>query len=145
MPNVDFSSAPHVRELLETEKVAWLTTIAPSGTPQPTVIWFVWDGEAITVFSQPTSKRLRNLQQNNRVALNFNSDETGSFDAVITGTATINEDAASTDAAKLVPAKYTYEGEAPGTLGKTGLTPEKYFEEYSVAIRIEPERVRGSR
>lgn len=139
MAPVDFSNAPHVEGLLATEQVAWLTTVAPSGTPQPNVVWFVWDGEAITVFSQPHSKRIRNLKENGRVSLHFNTDEHGSFDAVITGPTTLTEEGKSVDAAKLIPGKYA------GGLESLGMTPEQFFAEYSVAIRIEPKRIRGSK
>src|SRR5436190_12240754 len=33
-----------VERRLREEKIAWLTTVAPSGTPQPVPVWFLWDG-----------------------------------------------------------------------------------------------------
>lgn len=139
MTNADFSNAPHVEEMLRAEQVAWLTTVAQSGTPQPNIVWFVWDGEHITVFSQPHSKRIRNLTENNRVSLHFNTDEHGSFDAVITGPVKLIRDGASVDAAKLIPQKYK------DGLDSLGMTPEQFFADYSVALQIEPRRVRGSK
>ena len=44
--------------LMETEIVAWLTTVTPGGVPQSSVICFVWDGETILTYSEssdPTS------------------------------------------------------------------------------------------
>ncbi len=139
MSDVDFSNAPHVEEMLKTEQVAWLTTVARSGTPQPNIVWFVWDGQHITVFSQPHSKRIRNLTENSRVSVHFNTDEHGSFDGVITGPVKLIRDGASVDAAKLVPGKYER------GLRSLGMTPEQFFAEYSVALQIEPKRIRGTK
>jgi predicted pyridoxine 5'-phosphate oxidase superfamily flavin-nucleotide-binding protein len=43
---------------LDAEEVAWLITVAPDGTPSPTPVWFLWDGEyAVPVRITPTKLR----------------------------------------------------------------------------------------
>lgn len=137
MTTSELNMSPQVRDLLESEQVAWLTTVAASGTPQPTIVWFVWDGDAITVFSQPDSKRIHNLKENGRVSFHFNTDKTGSFEAVITGPTILIADGANAEAARLIPKKYG------AALESLGMTPERFFADYSIAIRIEPKRIRA--
>jgi len=72
---------------LEEDLVAWLTTVAADGTPQSSVVSFIWDGEAIGVFSSPTAPKVRNIRANPRVGFHFNTDEMGYQWAVIDGTA----------------------------------------------------------
>ena len=44
---IDTSSSfgRRVVERLENEHVVWLTTVAADGTPQPSPVWFLWDGQ----------------------------------------------------------------------------------------------------
>ncbi len=38
---------------LDDERVVWLTTVAPSGTPAPTPVWFLWHDDEILISSEP--------------------------------------------------------------------------------------------
>ena len=46
MPSIDFTTEFGRRALnrLENEQVIWITTTSKSGAPQPSPVWFVWDG-----------------------------------------------------------------------------------------------------
>jgi PPOX class probable F420-dependent enzyme len=72
---------------LEREEIIWLTTCRPEGTPQPSPVWFHWDGEALLIYSQPDTPKLQNIAANPRVALNFNATPTGGDVVVLAGTA----------------------------------------------------------
>lgn len=139
LSSVDFSTGvgPRILEQLESEHIIWLTTMAPSGTPQPNVVWFHWDGEAVTVLVEPSSRRIVNLANNDRVSLHFDSKDNGRHMSVITGSATIDMDGADTPAAKAIAEKYAER------IASIGTTPEAFLKPYSVAIRIVPERLRG--
>ena len=39
-----------VQPMLAEERVVWLSTVRPDGTPHLVPTWFLWDGEALIVF-----------------------------------------------------------------------------------------------
>ena len=122
---------------LDHEVVVWLTTVALSGTPQPTPVWFYWTGAEFLVFSQADKAKLRNLTTNPRVAVNFNGTETGGDIQVFTGHATIDETGPSADELEAYDAKYD------DAIKEIGLTRESFHAEYSILIRITPDKLRG--
>ncbi|MEV0293154.1 TIGR03667 family PPOX class F420-dependent oxidoreductase [Nocardia sp. NPDC050710] len=126
-----------VAERLNNELVAWLTTVGATGTPQPNPVWFQWrDGEFL-LFSQAGTSKLRNIARNPRVSLHLNSNEHGGDIVVLTGTARIDDERPSDDEINSYTTKYT-EG-----LVDISMTPEQFYAEYSVAVRITPDRLRG--
>lgn len=77
------------RRLAE-ELIIWLVTTGKDGTPQPSPVWFVWDGETVLIFSKPDAPKVRNIQACSRVALHFNSDARGWDVVVFTSTAALD-------------------------------------------------------
>ena len=136
---IDFNSefGKRVHKRLEHESVIWLTTVDSKGNPQPRPVWFLWDGETILIYSQPAAHKLRHIEKNARVALNFNSDEEGGDVVVILGQAEIMRP--STPANQIAAYLEKYRGGIAGI----EMTPESFSQEYSVAIRVKPERLRG--
>ena len=133
--NTDFGR--RVADHLENDQVVWLTTVNPDQTPQPSPVWFLWDGETVLMYSQPGTPKLRNIGHHPRVSLNFNSTPTGGDVIILTGDA--REDT-SAPPAKDSPAyieKYTR------GLEEIGLTPEDFTRAYSVPVRVRPTSLRG--
>ncbi len=126
-----------VERRLREDTIIWLTTVRRDGTPQPTPVWFFWEGETILMYSQPNQQKERNIAHSPRVSLNFDGDGHGGNIIVLTGEARIVPDAPlATDVPEYV-AKY-----AEGIKG-IGMTPESMAQAFSVAIRITPTDVRG--
>ncbi len=125
-----------IRRLKE-EEIIWLTTVRGDGMPQPTPVWFLWDGETFLIYSQPKAYKLRNLAHNPRVALNLNSDAEGGNVLIIFGQARVDPDAPKAKANPAYLEKYRR------GIADIGMTPESMSSEYSVAIRVTPEHVRG--
>lgn len=122
---------------LNSEQVVWLTTVAPSGTPQPNPVWFSWrDGEFL-IFTQPGTPKLRNISRNPRVALNLNSTATGGEVVIFAAAARVAQVWPGAAEIAAFAAKY-----ADGLAG-LGMSPEEFFADYSIAVRIVPDRVRG--
>jgi PPOX class probable F420-dependent enzyme len=71
--------------------VVWLTTVSPKLRPQPSAVWFLWDGETVLVYSAG-SARIKNIAGNPQVALNFNSDEHGDDISILYGEAAIDDE-----------------------------------------------------
>ncbi|MGW5113101.1 TIGR03667 family PPOX class F420-dependent oxidoreductase [Nocardia sp. NPDC004123] len=133
--NTDFGVK--VTEHLVQDTIIWLTTVSPSGTPQPNPVWFQWDDGAFLLFTQPGTPKLRNIAANSRVSLNLNSTATGGDVIVFTGTARVDADGASAAELDAFVEKYT-EG-----LVDIGMTREQFFADYSVPVRVVPDRLRG--
>ncbi|MEU4194310.1 TIGR03667 family PPOX class F420-dependent oxidoreductase [Kribbella sp. NPDC026611] len=122
---------------LDDEIVIWLTTVGKSGTPAPNPVWFLWHDGEIIVASQRGKAKLHNLAANPRVTLNFNATHNGGEVGVITGTAVIDAQPLSGDTLAAYTAKYA----AP--IKALGLTPPQFHADYSVVIRITPDKLRG--
>lgn len=126
-----------VLKRLKEEQVIWLTTVAADGTPQPNPVWFWWDGESILIYTRPAYKKVVNLRKRPRVSLHFDATATGEDIVVFTGTAQID---AGTPPVHQNP---DYVKKYRQGLIDLGSSPEQMGEEYSVPIRIRPDKVRG--
>ena len=125
--------ASHLRE----EIVVWLTTVTPSGSPLPMPVWFIWDGDESVVMYSMSGARVRNLEANPRVALNFSGDGRGGDIVVLSGKATIDHDTPPADQAGDYRDKYDEH------IARIGMTPETFAQRYHVPVRIQLSRLRG--
>ncbi len=139
MLNLDLETefGARVARRLRDEQVGWLTTVGPDGTPQPSPIWFLWDGESFLIYSRPSAPRLRNVERSPRVALNLDGDGQGGDIVVVTGEARIAPDVPPADAHPAYLAKYR------DGIARIGMTPEGFAKAYSVALRMTPTHLRG--
>jgi PPOX class probable F420-dependent enzyme len=133
--NTEFGA--RVQRHLENEQVIWLTTVRDDGTPQPTPVWFLWDGKTFLIYSKPQAFKIRNIARNRRVALNFNSDPKGDEVIVFRGNASIDR---TSPPANQVP---EYLEKYRSGIQELGSTPEEFAREYSETIRVHPTRLRG--
>ena len=125
--------ARHLRE----DIVVWMTTVTRAGAPLPMPVWFLWDGgESALMYSMPGA-RVRNIEANPKVTLNFDGDGGGGDIVVLSGTATIDRDAPPVDQAGEYRAKYDEQIE------RIGMNPESFAERYSVPVRVAFTRLRG--
>ena len=124
------------REHLESDVVAWFTTVAADGTPQPSVISFLWDGDSIFFYSQPDTPKLRNIARSPQVSFHLRSDNLGDHALIVSGTAEIDPTIPPSDRHDGYRAKYR----AP--LAHWGMGEAATAASFSVPIRIRPRRVR---
>ena len=123
--------AAHLRD----EIVVWMTSVSPSGAPLPMPVWFLWEGgESVRRWSQGGA-RVRNLEANPRVSLNFAGNGRGGDIVVLSGTATLGGPAANEVGA--------YVQKYEDHIQRIGHTPESFAAKYSVPVRIELTRLRG--
>jgi len=137
LPDPATTFGAKVRARLAEEAVAWLTVVAPDGTPQPNPVAFLWNGDdRVLVYSQAGAARLSHLASNPRVALSFNNRHGFGDVVVLTGTAerALSEPPA-TDNARFM-AKYA------DYLGDVGMDASWYAATFSEPITI---RLRASR
>lgn len=135
---LDFESDPGRRaaERLGQETVVWLTTVRADGQPQSSPVWFTWDGQEVLLYGQSGSPKVRNVRANPRVSLHFDSDGTGGDIVTFEGEARIDERAPA------VPDEPAYMAKYREGIARIEMTPEEYGQDYSVAIRVRPSRVR---
>jgi len=137
---IDFTTqfGRKVREHLENEYFIWFTTIGADLNPQPRPVWFIWDEEAFLIFSQPYAHKVAHIKQHPNVALHFNTDEKVDEDVMVfVGVAEIDPDA---PLAHEVPA---YLQKYRTGIADLGMTHESFSQEYSLAIRVKPTKLRG--
>ena len=127
------------RRRLRTDKVVWLTTTGSDGTPQPRPVWFVWEERrgTLLIYSQRRKAKLRHLGRSRRVAVHFNTDDDGDDVVVMTGQARVDRRALPADRRPDYVRKYR------SAIRDLGMTPASFAQEYAVAIRLRPERLRG--
>ena len=133
-PTTEFGARVEKR-LLE-EQVIWLTTVSPSGIPQPNPVWFYWDGDTVLIYSQPDAYKVKNLINNPKVSLNFEgATEQGGDVIILAGEAVMEESVLKIDPA--------YEEKYHQAIIDFGETSEDLIASYDVAIRVRIEKVRG--
>ncbi len=122
---------------LSDELIVWMTTVSGSGSPLPSPVWFLWDGgDCVVVYSLPGA-RVRNIETNPRVALNFAGNGKGGDIVVLAGRASVDRELPSADAAGDYLAKYA------GQIARIGMTPVSFAAKYSIPVRIRLTGVRG--
>jgi PPOX class probable F420-dependent enzyme len=60
---------PDVRELFERPNFAHVATILPDGAPHSVAVWACLEGDRIAFFTQPGSRKARNIAADPRVAI----------------------------------------------------------------------------
>jgi PPOX class probable F420-dependent enzyme len=123
---------------LESEYFIWLTTVDSNLAPQPRPVWFIWEDDSFLIFSQAKAHKVKHIKKDPKVALHFNTDETGDKHVIVfIGEASID---LNCPPAHKVPAYFKKYKEGIAGLD---MTPKAFSEEYSTAIRIRPTQMRG--
>ena len=125
-----------VEARLQTNLMAWLTTVSPAGRPDSVPVWFlVRDDDSILVYSQPGKPKLRNVDANPNVALGLDVTDIGRDIIRFEGTAVRAPEHPAADRVPEYVAKYVER------IGAIFGTPERFAEAFSEAIVITPGRL----
>jgi len=126
----------HVEGRLQTNLMAWLTTISPSGRPHSVPVWFlVQDDDTILIYSRPGKAKLRNIATNPHVALGLDVTDLGRDVIRFEGTAVHVPDHPP---AERVP---TYVSKYVERIAAIFGTPTAFARDFSEAILITPTRL----
>ena len=60
---------PELRTLFERPNIVHVATVLPDGAPHSVPVWARLEGERVAFFTQPTSRKARNLDHDPRVAI----------------------------------------------------------------------------
>ena len=125
----------HIDQRLHSDYVIWLNSVRPDNRPHAVVVWFLWDGESVLIFSRPKNQKVVNIRNNPNVVLGLDNTNDGADPVTIEGTAQL---LAPGDISATLQAYVQKYGE--GMKG-IGYTPEQMAAQYSQGIRITPTRV----
>jgi PPOX class probable F420-dependent enzyme len=128
----------HADRRLRDELVIWLTTVGDDLGPHPRPVWFLWDGQGVTIYSMEEAWKVRHLAKHPHVSLHLNSDEAGEDVVVMLGRAEIVEGPPGADVDQAYLRKYRK------GITDLGMSPNEFARDYCVAIRISPTKIRGA-
>jgi PPOX class probable F420-dependent enzyme len=121
---------------LQTNLMAWLTTVGPAGKPDTVPVWFLLRGDdSVLVYSQPGKAKLRNIDANPNVALGLDVTDIGRDVIRIVGTAVRAADQPGVDRVPEYAAKYAER------IGAIFGTVERFAEAFPEAIVITPTKL----
>ncbi|HEX9064991.1 MAG TPA: TIGR03667 family PPOX class F420-dependent oxidoreductase [Streptosporangiaceae bacterium] len=121
---------------LRDDLIIWLTTVSPSGQPQTSPVWFLWDGAEFLIFGSAKGPKTPNIRANPHVSLNLDGNGQGGGIVVFEGNATVDADG---PAAGDVPAYMAKYGER---ITAYGWDTAKLATDYPHVIRVTPTRAR---
>ena len=137
---IDFTTefGQRAKEHLDKEYFIWFTTVGADLTPQPRPVWFIWEQDSFLIFSRPDAYKVAHLKGHPNVALHFNTDKRADENVIVfVGKAEIDPGALPAHEIPDYLAKYQ------SGIKTLGMTPETFSQEYSMAIRVKPIKVRG--
>ena len=133
--STDFGA--RVARRLRNEIMIWLTTVRADGTPQPSLVWFLWENDTFLIYSQPNKQKLRNIARNPKVSLNFDGNGRGGDMIIFSGDVQLPNDAPKANEHGAYLAKYH------DHIVRIGYQPDQFARTYSAALRIVPTNLRG--
>src|SRR5262245_50360551 len=121
----------HVAARLDSDVIAWLTTVRPSGRPDSVPVWFIWHSGELVLYSRPRTTKLRNLAANPLVSITLDDTNRGADIVRIEGTARVDD---TYPPAHRIPAYATKYAERIRAIGYRD--PEAFARAYSVPIVV---------
>ncbi len=121
---------------LRSETVIWLTTVARSGQPQSSPVWFLWDGTEFLIYGSKDGQKTRNIAANPRVGLHLDGNGLGGGIVIFECTARIDREGPPADAVPNFVAKYRE------LIDSYGWTTASVVRDYPHVIRVTPTRAR---
>jgi PPOX class probable F420-dependent enzyme len=122
---------------LRSEPVIWLTTVALSGQPQSTPVWFLWQDGGFLIYGSSGGPKTGNIQANPLVGLHLDGDGRGGANVIFEGRAAIDPGGPPADAVPGYVEKYRE------LIDSYGWTPQSFARDYPHVIRVTPTRVRA--
>ena len=114
------TAVPEVfHDLLRSRAVAFVSTLAKSGAPQVTPLWFLWDGERVRISLVEGRQKLRNLRRDPRIAVAIADPARPTFYLELRGTVSELVPDPGLELERAIAEKYTggwEDVEPPGTM-----------------------------
>ena len=134
MLDVSDPKGAHIDRRLRAEPIIWLSTVRPDGRPHLVPVWFLWDGAAILIFSQPGAQKVRNLRHSPHVMLALDTADEGEDVVLLEGRAALLGDGAPRSTLPAYAEKYA------ALMARLGMAADWHAAEFSQAIRVAVDR-----
>jgi PPOX class probable F420-dependent enzyme len=121
---------------LQAEPIIWLTTVAPSGQPQSTPVWFLWEAGEFLIYGAASGPKVNNIEANPHVSLHLEGNGRGGANVIFEGRARIDPAGPRADDVPAYLAKYRE------FIDSYGWTPQSFSDDYPHVIRVSPTRAR---
>ena len=82
-------SSHELNNFLTETHLARIATVQPDGSPHVTPVWYLWNAPYLLIAVVSTSRKVRNIQQNPRVAITIDTESSPAQGVIIEGTALI--------------------------------------------------------
>jgi PPOX class probable F420-dependent enzyme len=139
MGKLDALDDPLADELLAARLIANLATLNRDGSVHLVPLWFAWDGEAILLPTNHATRKIRNLESDDRATVMIDDSRVG-FDVrgiMLRGRAALIRAPSSLDLNRAIHERYV-------TANGLALAPvREYLDTDDVTIRLTPEEARS--
>ncbi len=129
------SGGRHAESRLEQDTIAWLTTVRPTGQPDIVPVWFLWRDNGILIYSQPHTRKLKNLAQNANVSVVLDDTDGGGDVVRIEGTAKVASDHPAANDVPAYAEKYSRQ------IRRSFGTAEAFAQDYAVPLIVTPTKI----
>jgi PPOX class probable F420-dependent enzyme len=138
MTILDPGQPKHVaaEQRLQAEKIIWLTTVASSGQPQSTPVWFLWEAGEFLIYGARNSPKMASITASPRVGLHLEGNGRGGDNVIFEATARFDPDGPAADT---VPA---YLSRYQEFIDAYNWTAASFARDYPHVIRATPTRAR---
>jgi PPOX class probable F420-dependent enzyme len=124
-----------IEHRLREDLMIWLTTVGPTGRPHTVPVWFWWDGESITIYCEPETKKIRNLRQNPAITFALETRDDGEEVIVFEGDAELVASPTTVEMPAAFGDKYAHLWE------RISSSPSIMAERYSQPVRLRPKKL----
>ncbi|MET0784583.1 MAG: pyridoxamine 5'-phosphate oxidase family protein [Leifsonia flava] len=136
----DQANPAHVKALekLDSEIIAWITTVRSDGAPRSVPVWFLWHEGTVLVMSEPTTAKVQAIRRGSAVQLHLETGPFGSEVVILSGSAEISE----TDATGWLPRiRDAYSTKYAEAMADYGMDIEPIMAQFSSVIVFTPEKL----
>ncbi len=121
---------------LQAEPIIWLTSVAPSGQPQSTPVWFLWEAGEFLIYGAANGPKIRNIESNPHVSLHLEGNGRGGANVIFEARGRVDPAGPRADAVPAYVEKYRE------FIDSYGWTPQSFSDDYPHVIRVSPTRAR---
>jgi PPOX class probable F420-dependent enzyme len=123
-----------VSSRLKSDHYGWLTTVAKSGQPVPRLVWFLFDGSDVVIYSEPNAAKVRHIKAHPRVSFSLDSDGNGNGVVAVGGETWIEAEDVNPLQDEAYVAKY-------GELARTFGFSDEFLAAYSTRLKVGIDKV----
>jgi PPOX class probable F420-dependent enzyme len=126
------------RRMLQTDRIAWFTTVGEDGAPHAVPVWFFWHDGKVVVFSEPRTVKVRHVLRGSPVLVHLHAGGPFGDDVVIlSGRAEV---IVGGGADTLATFRDAYAEKYAEAIEAFGMPLDAITEKYSTTLTFTPER-----